>query len=155
MTLSNSASTPFTGAVTGIPGAKNAYNIGNPYAAFLLGIPDKTFLDTNTFDAIDGYDPAYAFYGQDDWKVTPRLTVNFGLRYELHPRFYDHDANISNFLPDYQSIVNGKSVLGAVVIPDDGLSILSPRIRAVDRSHPDPARIQSRTQQQSPYNEQT
>ncbi len=114
----------FTGAVTGTQGAKNAY-IGNPFGAFLLGIPDKTYLDTNTFGAIDGYDPAYAFYGQDDWKVTPRLTINFGLRYELHPRFYDHDANISNFLPNYQSIVNGQSVLGAVVIPNNGLSILS------------------------------
>jgi hypothetical protein len=115
----------FTGAVTGTQGQKNAY-IGNPYGAFLLGIPDKTYLDTNTFGAIDGYDPAYAFFGQDDWKATKRLTINFGLRYELHPRFYDHDNNISNFLPNYQSIVNGQSVQGAVVIPDGGLSILSP-----------------------------
>ena len=115
----------FSGAVTGTLGAKNAY-IGNPFAAFLLGIPDKTYLDTNVQDKLDGYDPAYAFYGQDDWKVTPRLTINFGLRYELHPRFYDHDANISNFLPNYQSIINGQSVLGAVVIPNNGSSILSP-----------------------------
>jgi len=115
----------FSGAVTGTAGQKGAY-IGNPYAAFLLGVPDKTYLDTNTQDKLDGYDPAYAFYVQDDWKPTPRLTINFGLRYELHPRFYDHDANISNFLPDYQSIVNGKTVLGAVVIPNNGASITSP-----------------------------
>jgi Carboxypeptidase regulatory-like domain/TonB dependent receptor len=115
----------FSGAVTGTLGAKNAF-IGNPFAAFLLGIPDKTYLDTNTQDKIDGWDPAYAFYAQDDWKATPRLTINFGMRYELHPRFYDHDANISNFLPDYQSVINGQSVLGAVVIPNDGMSILSP-----------------------------
>ncbi|MBV8730212.1 MAG: TonB-dependent receptor, partial [Acidobacteriia bacterium] len=115
----------FTGAVTGTLGAKNAY-IGNPFAAFLLGIPDKTYLDTNTLGAIDGWDPAYAFYAQDDWKATPRLTINFGLRYELHPRFYDHDANISNFLPNYQWNVNGVPGLGAVVIPNNGLSILSP-----------------------------
>src|SRR5271154_845881 len=115
----------FSGAVTGTQGAKGAY-IGNPFGAFLLGIPDKTYLDTNVQDKLDGYDPAYAFYAQDDWKVTPRLTINFGMRYELHPRFYDHDANISNFLPDYQSIINGKSILGAVVIPNNGLSILSP-----------------------------
>jgi hypothetical protein len=115
----------FTGAVTGTLGAKNAY-IGNPYGAFLLGIPDKTYLDTITKDPVDGYDPAYAFYWQDDWKATRRLTINFGLRYELHPRFFDHDANISNFLPNYQSIVNGQSVLGAVVVPDNGLSITNP-----------------------------
>jgi hypothetical protein len=117
----------FNGAVTSAlqGGSKTPY-IGNPYAAFLLGIPDKTYLDTNVQDKLDGYDPAYAFYGQDDWKVTPRLTINFGLRYELHPRFFDHDANISNFLPNYQSIINGQSVLGAVVIPNNGMSILSP-----------------------------
>ncbi len=120
----------FSGAVTGTAGEKGSYNgapyIGNPYRGFLLGIPDKTYLDTNTLGAIDGYDPAYAFFAQDDWKATSRLTINFGLRYELHPRFYDHDANISNFLPDYQSIINGQSVLGAVVIPNNGASITSP-----------------------------
>jgi hypothetical protein len=119
----------FTGAVTGTLGAKNAY-IGNPYGAFLLGIPDKTYLDTNVQDKLDGFDPAYAFYVQDDWKPTQRLTINFGLRYELHPRFQDHDANLSNFLPNYQSIINGQSVLGAVVIPDNGASITSPAFAA-------------------------
>ncbi|HTR36676.1 MAG TPA: TonB-dependent receptor [Bryobacteraceae bacterium] len=100
--------------------------IGNPFGAFLLGIPDKTFLDSVVQNKLQGYDPAYAYYAQDDWKVTPRLTINYGIRYELHPKFYDHLLNISNFLPDYQSVANGQSVLGAVVIPNGSESILSP-----------------------------
>jgi hypothetical protein len=86
----------FNGAVTGLPGSTNPY-IGNPYGAFLLGIPDKTYLDSVVQPNLDGYDPAYAGYVQDDWKVTPRLTINYGIRYEIHPRFYDHLKNISNF----------------------------------------------------------
>ena len=119
----------FNGAVTGVIGAANPY-IGNPFASFLLGIPDKTFLDSVVQDKLDGYDPAYAFYAQDDWKVTPRLTINYGLRYELHPKFFDHDLNISNFLPNYQTISNGQSTLGAVVIPNGSQGILSPLFAA-------------------------
>jgi hypothetical protein len=115
----------FNGAVTGGLGEAGAY-IGNPFGAFLLGIPDKTYLDSVVQPNLQGYDPAYAFYAQDDWKVSSRLTINYGLRYELHPKFYDHLNNISNFLPDYQSIVNGQSVLGAVVIPNGSQNILSP-----------------------------
>jgi len=119
----------FNGAATGVIGAANPY-IGNPFAAFLLGIPDKTFLDSVVENRLNGYDPAYAFYAQDDFKATSRLTLNFGMRYELHPKFYDHYLNISNFLPDYQSIVNGQSILGAVVIPDGSQKILSPDFAA-------------------------
>ncbi|MCU1257795.1 MAG: hypothetical protein JWO80_680 [Bryobacterales bacterium] len=49
------------------------------------------------------------FYAMDSWKVTPKLTVNFGLRYELEPPFrdkYDHIVNIAfnwanTMLPEY------------------------------------------------------
>ena len=82
-------------------------------ALSLLGIPDKNISRLRCLSAnLDGYDPAYAGYVQDDWKVTPRLTINYGIRYEIHPRFYDHLKNISNFLPNYQTIANGTSVLG-------------------------------------------
>ena len=130
----------FTGAVTGTLGQKGAY-IGNPYGSFLLGIPDKTYLDTNTFGAIDGWDPSYAFFAQDDWKATSRLTINFGLRYELHPRFYDHDNNISNFLPEL-SVDHKRAIrAGSRGHPERWGEYYESGIRAVDRSHANPARV--------------
>lgn len=31
----------------------------------------------------------WGFYAQDDWKIKPRLTLNFGLRYDISPNFYN------------------------------------------------------------------
>jgi hypothetical protein len=101
--------------------------IGNPFAAFLLGIPDKTQLNTVLQPDSDGTAHTLAFYAQDDWKVTPRLTLNYGLRWEYHPMFWDRLLNGSNFLPDYSSIVNGNRVNGAIVISNEkAFSILNP-----------------------------
>src|SRR5262245_49775221 len=101
--------------------------IGNPFAAFLLGIPDKTQLNTVLQPDSDGVAHSFAFYVQDDWKVTPRLTLNYGLRWEYHPMFWDRLLNGTNFLLDYSSIVNGKRVNGAAVISNDkAFSILNP-----------------------------
>jgi len=101
--------------------------IGNPFASFLLGIPDKTQLNTVIQPDSDGVAHSFAFYVQDDWKVTPRLTINYGLRWEYHPMFWDNLLNGTNFLLDYSSVVNGKRVNGAAVISNDkAFSILNP-----------------------------
>ena len=104
--------------------------IGSPFASFLLGIPDTTGLSTVTAPDTDGYGNSYAFYIQDDWKVTPRLTLNYGLRWEYHPNFGDHLLNISNFLPDYTSVIDGQTVHGAIVIPNGAESLVNDSFRA-------------------------
>jgi carboxypeptidase family protein len=118
----------FTGAVTSLTaaGTNHAY-IGNPYAAFLLGIPDETGLDQVTNGNLKGYANDYAFYGEDNWRASSTLTFNIGLRWEYHPMFQDHLGNVSNFVPNYTSIINGVQVNGAVILANQAaFGILNP-----------------------------
>ncbi len=54
---------------------------GEAFATFLLGIPDGGTI-TNTHN-VDYHRQIYSFYAQDDFRMTQRLTLNLGLRYEL------------------------------------------------------------------------
>jgi hypothetical protein len=100
--------------------------IGNAFGSFLLGVPDTDKLSTVLNPNTQGYSHSLAGYVQDDWKVTSRLTINFGLRYEYHPMFRDHLNNTANFLPDNYAVVNGVTVHGAVVIPDGSQGLVNP-----------------------------
>ncbi len=87
------------------------------FDAFLQGTPDVAALATVLQPDTHAYASHYGFFAQDDWKVSSRLTLNYGLRYEYHPMFRDHLDNLTNFLPSYSSVINGKTVPGAVIIP--------------------------------------
>jgi Carboxypeptidase regulatory-like domain/TonB dependent receptor-like, beta-barrel len=54
---------------------------GSGYASFLLGLPDGGNI-TNIHN-VDYVRPVYAFYAQDDYRLTNQFTLNLGLRYEL------------------------------------------------------------------------
>ncbi len=70
---------------------------GNSMASLLFGTPASGFATHD--EAISTHSPYVAGYLQDDFKVTPRLTVNFGLRYSLDwPRSERYDR-LSVFNP--------------------------------------------------------
>ncbi|HEY3705098.1 MAG TPA: carboxypeptidase regulatory-like domain-containing protein [Terracidiphilus sp.] len=94
-------------------------NVGDPYAAFLLGYPDWTEVSTTNRPTMDGLGYSYSVYAQDAWNVTPSLTLNLGLRYEIHPPIKEQHGNTAFFQPDFNGTgTDGANVQGAVVVPD-------------------------------------
>lgn len=53
---------------------------GNSFADLLLGFGD--YGGISVYPAVANKSKETSFYFQDDWKITPRLAVNLGLRYE-------------------------------------------------------------------------
>ncbi|HWT67016.1 MAG TPA: TonB-dependent receptor [Terracidiphilus sp.] len=72
---------------------------GVDFADFLLGLPYQSFYDVVRQDN-DGLSAHYHFFGQDEWHVNPYLTLSYGVRYELHPGYYDKYGDIGNFDPN-------------------------------------------------------
>ena len=82
-----------------LPSAQNpSANAGTGYAGanFYLGLPTQSSLD-NAGPDYQGLAYRYGLFGQDSWKVSRRLTLNFGLRWEYGPPFTEKYGNISNF----------------------------------------------------------
>ena len=68
---------------------------GDAFATFLLGIPD--FGEITSLQTVDYRRPVYAFYAQDDFRWTQRLTLNLGLRYELFTTVKARNGQQANF----------------------------------------------------------
>ena len=80
---------------------------GDALASFLLGMPAVASRAIGP-SRIDGRQWSYSFYAQDDYSLTSKLTVNFGLRYELSPPMYDQHQQMSSI--DYSNVPSPAAV---------------------------------------------
>ncbi len=102
------------------PNGQPIPNTGNPFAGFEFGAVSQATFDeqlTNWLprDSID------SLYFQDDWKISPRLTLNLGLRYSIESPFHVKYKNgQSNFDPTTIDPLTG--MMGAIVNPSGNLS---------------------------------
>ncbi len=87
----------FIGSFTKAPYAGGSS--GNEFADFLLG---RAFAYDELALKYTNYARAWAssFYFGDSWRVRPRLSLQYGVRYQLMPHNIDKYNNLANFYPD-------------------------------------------------------
>jgi hypothetical protein len=83
--------------------SSNQYNL----ADFMLGF--RTQYELATLMVAQMRQRSLYGYVQDDWKVTARLTLNMGVRYEFVTPYTDAQNRMSNFDPATRSIVQAKA----------------------------------------------
>jgi Carboxypeptidase regulatory-like domain/TonB dependent receptor len=83
--------------------AFNGDETGVDYLDFLLGAPSNFIQASNQL--LDSRSKYFGVYAQDSWRVTPNLTLNYGLRWEFGNPWYDTGNKIETLIPGEQSIV--------------------------------------------------
>jgi len=76
----------------------NTYNVGDPIAAALLGFFQSFDQSTARPTGYFRYNQL-EFYVQDTWKATPRLTLDYGVRFAWIPPQYDAKNQVALFVP--------------------------------------------------------
>jgi len=124
----------FDGVYTNIPGASVGVN-NTGVAQFLLipqlatpgvgtvdylggpgreGGPNNNSVYASNISLTDNGKNYYGTYINDDWKVSPKLTINLGLRWDFFGLVYEHHGNQANFVP------SGPPTGGAMYIIPEG-----------------------------------
>jgi hypothetical protein len=124
----------FSGQQTGSP-ADTAANSGqaNSFASFLLDLPSGMARDLKVLDDVGSQHWALYTFVHDKWQVSPRVTLDLGLRWE----YYDPMTGIAGrgSLSNYDPATNSLLVSGYGDVADDfgikkDLNNFSPRLGA-------------------------
>ena len=84
-------------STVGTASPDNPGGTGHPLASFLLNVPNRW--SRRDFHKRARGGAMFSFFGQDSWKVTPRLTIDFGMRVDrtVLPQFGNPEENTVEF----------------------------------------------------------
>lgn len=91
-----------------IPSGQETFNVASATSGF---VPGTGFRQSYAYED-------YSFYGSDQWRVSPRLTLNLGLRYEIYPSTREENGVISEI-----AFPNGKTTREALLDPNGLIQI--------------------------------
>jgi hypothetical protein len=92
---------------------------GLDFADFLLGLP--TQYNQSQLQPFYGRNKYAGLYGQDSWRVTHNVTLNYGLRWDRIEPWYEKYNQIATFVPGKQSVVFPGAPAGILYPTDPGV----------------------------------
>jgi hypothetical protein len=92
---------------------------GNGFADFMLGFA-SSYSEPASVDFVRISNNTISLYALDDWRVSNRLTVNLGLRWEGIPHAYDSANNAANFYPNLYSASQAATFLPSGALDTNG-----------------------------------
>ncbi|HUJ31239.1 MAG TPA: TonB-dependent receptor [Candidatus Acidoferrum sp.] len=101
---------------TGAPTTPYGAQVGFGFASFLLG--DVNDASESTPFNLYGRRKAFSFYASDTYKVTPKLTLDYGLRWDIPLPFHEKYGHWANF--DLTAISPALGIPGTLVYANSG-----------------------------------
>jgi hypothetical protein len=99
--------------------SNNPRGTGNVTADFLLGLVSTGSQDSPSHKIDNGW--YYGLFFQDDWRITNRLTLNLGVRYDLQMPITDPRDKFDTWVPGVQSKVVPTAPIGLLFPGDPGV----------------------------------
>jgi Carboxypeptidase regulatory-like domain len=97
----------------------NGSETGIDFADLLIGAPSS--FSQAGLTQLNSRSTYFGAYGQDSWRVSPTLTFNYGIRWDISQPWYDTKNMLSTFVPGEQSRVFPNAPTGMVFPGDFGI----------------------------------
>jgi hypothetical protein len=91
--------------------------VGFPYASFLLGRVNNGYTNAPSAGHLGSH--SISFFAQDTWKVSRKLTLDYGLRYDYQTYLREEYGRWANFSPNVANPSAG-GLLGGVIFEGSG-----------------------------------
>lgn len=82
----------------------NDHFTGNAFGDFLEGAPSTLNFAVSSPD-VAGHATQYSFFAQDEYQLSSRLTLSYGLRWQILPAFQENSGDLANFDQRTNSII--------------------------------------------------